>query len=204
MNLNAIFTAIALTVASPPILSAGPTGWGDLKIGISREEVYRLKSNNGVYLSEPLKPSKARPSSSTSVDENKYVTRVNTPFGGPGVVAHLGFINDRLSSIEFSLDDRPDILQEISSQIQAKYGSPLDKSDQKQISCRLADGSSIPWASGHHLHEWVEVLQDGGQIATRVYDVSIGCPSDPGAVVHKGFGIRLESRKSNNRIDNKF
>lgn len=129
MKLNAVFATVALAVTSVPGLSAGPTGWGPLKIGLSREALSSLQLKDGVYLSEPLKSDQSPPPFSAQAGEELYVGRVSTPFGGRGIATYFRFIDGRLSGLEFSLDDRPELLSEISSQIRMKHGDALNKND---------------------------------------------------------------------------
>ncbi|NLQ05070.1 hypothetical protein [Cylindrospermopsis raciborskii] len=165
-------TLIALTQS--PVFGAGPIGIGELKLGMTQEQVQALKGS--VELSSELSQWKPSESQNYTPEPGKKILKgmLNNPVTGKSEVT-LTFTNDRLSSLSLVLDNESEMAA-AKNMISSKYGSPKTDNRQRDEQCIYRNGNSFTLKNGTLFYQW-EQNHGGGVVSTTISEILINtCP----------------------------
>lgn len=161
--------------------AAGPVGFGEIKIGMSKAAVEALPPSDPIRLISELTPLVV-PGVTLNEGETRWEGQVSTPYGAD-LPMTLTFRGQQLINIKLSFDDLPPVFGQVLHQITTKYGPPQLDDARKEERCkhRLADGSKI--MSGNVLRKWTQDAVQGGvpvSVGTiLLYVEGSKCPNGP-------------------------
>lgn len=204
------------TISSEPTkktsLSAsakGPTGIGALKIGMSKEAVDALISNDGVYLSAPMTPYEYK-NSSPIPNEDRFNALLISMISAKPLEAVLTFSGNALKSIFVTLETSSSMLEEVKGQISSKYGEPKVENSMKEEQCIYKNGANFKISTGDISYKWLLSQPKGEKIETSLSElVYETCPSNLryssiGAIKIQTLSIRIANDKLDNKAANPF
>lgn len=161
--------------------AAGPVGFGEIKIGMTKAAVEALPESEAIRLTAELVPL-VIPGAALGEGETLWSGQVSTPYG-TALPVRLTFRGQQLTNINLSFNDLPSVFSQVLQQITTRYGPPLLEDARKDERCRRphADGSKI--MSGNIFRRWIQDAVQGGepvQVRTLlVYVEGNRCPSGP-------------------------
>ncbi len=154
----------------------GPNGFGEIKIGASKEFIEALSASDGIYLAEPL--SAINNSNHTSnVDADTFHALVLTPFNASAVKTTMTFVSNRLTEIFFAFGKSTNFVEQINHQITEKYGPGTVDDKRKDEQCIYRNGANFKINTGTISTEWIEDISESEFIKTRTSNYTIEfCP----------------------------
>jgi len=196
-----LLVGISFAFTSLSATAGGPIGIGELQIGSTKEQVESLPASGGVHLVTPLAPYVYKHVEPTP-GENHFKTTITTPWSRNPLEATLTFSNDILINIYVALDDSASMLDQVRSQISAKYGDPNvdDKMEDKQ--CLYRNGANFKIKSGTIRYSWLQPMSDGEIIESKVSEGILDtCPTNlrygsTGAIKVNSLSIGLQKEKA--------
>lgn len=174
-------TQLATPAAAPapaPRVPTGPTGFGSLKIGMSKEALEKLTENDGVYLQSPM-TSYIYKNSTPIEGVDKFDAKIITPLSLQSVSTVLTFQNDELTSFYMNFEGVPTGYEKSLRQITEKYGPGKETNDRKEEQCIYKNGANFKITTGAISSTWIEEVSSSERIQTRLSDwVFSLCPSN--------------------------
>lgn len=168
---------ISLVLTSASALAAGPSGFGDIKIGMSFSEIEALKPDSVVRVTAPMV---AFPIKNPNVNQNSkfFRTTVITPYSTGPQIAVFEFRENLLKSMRVQFEYSQVVAARLKSDIAEKYGAPSEKNARKEEQCIYRNGNSFKLETGQIVSSWTEMLA-GEQIETEIIDdVHNSCPNN--------------------------
>jgi len=157
----------------------GPTGFGPLKLGMTKEAVEALQPTEGVYLSVPMTPSKFNKYVSPKAGVERFDCSLVTPLSKDALETVLVFESGQLTEIFLVLDKSSNMLERVKNQIVDKYGPGRVEDTRKEKQCIYKNGANFKITSGDITTIWVENFSDAERVETRLSDTSLdACPSE--------------------------
>lgn len=170
-----LVVALSMLIASAA-WAAGPTGFGSIKIGMSKEAVEGLSQSEGVRLQAPLVPFEYRREQTPVPGVDKFTGLIISPMSENPLKTEFNFRDGFLLSFNVSLE-REAILTKLRKQISEKYGDPRTVDDMKEEQCVYRNGSNFKIKSGIVSNHWEEGSGSSRVetvLSTFVFDI---CPS---------------------------
>ncbi|HDR9184579.1 TPA: hypothetical protein QDB06_005207 [Burkholderia vietnamiensis] len=183
-----------ITKAAPSATPTGPSGFGAIKIGMTRESLERLKAADGVYLVGPLVPHE---SSAPNRDKNEslYTAMIATPFDREPREASFTFSAGALTGFSIKLDDAA--FAQAKSQLADKYGAGKPDNDQHEEQCVYGNGAAFKVTWGTVATVWNQRISDTERISSSASELTLdACPPrldmpHIGAMISNYLSIRL-------------
>jgi hypothetical protein len=171
--------ATALLIGSAlPAYGKGPTGFGGLKLGMTREEIEALADPEPVRPAGPLTPYQYK-YTTPKAGEDKFEVPLSTPLGSSPIEAVLTFEGGRLTNLFLKLNASSSMLEQLSKQIAEKYGPGVTEDTRKEEQCIYKNGANFKLTSGVVKTKWIEDTSPNERIESILSDVSIeSCPSN--------------------------
>lgn len=155
----------------------GPTGFGPIKLGMTKEAIEALKESDGTYPLRQLfvaESTQPQPEGTTM-----YKAPVRTPLGNVPINMVFTFSGEQLSKLVFLLEDP--YLERVKSQIAEKYGPGRIDNGIKEEQCIYRNGGNFNISAGTRITQWLEPATPTEQIETEVKEVVIdACPTNLG------------------------
>lgn len=173
----------------------GPTGFGALKIGMTKEVVESLQATDGVHLASPMSPYQHRREPPKEGVE-KFIAQVASPFRTEPIEAVLTFEAAQLAEIYMALTNSPNTFDRIKDQVVEKYGAGKVEDRMKEEQCIYKNGANFKITAGAVSVSWNDDSTPAGRIETKFSDIVIAdCPSNLrekpiGPFKQKSFSIR--------------
>lgn len=157
MNLKTTILASAVLLATASTaFAAGPTGFGSIKLGMTKTEVEALSSKDKFHLATSLSVMKQ-----SGKSEVQYF---NATITGPDIrqpiQTALGFSNNKLTHLLMTFPEHSWLYSKLRNQTTKKYGAPyyLGLIDDRQ--CELENGQKYVVGTGIHSELWRADLPD--------------------------------------------
>lgn len=166
------------SMAVPAIPSpTGPTGFGSIKLGMTKDAVLALSNDEPIRIVGELTPTAektAPPLGTERFDGTVTVPLVNNP-----VKVILTFNNKLLQRIYLSTEGEDSLLVGLAKQVSERYGPGKVEDDRKDEQCIYRNGNSFILKSGPIATSWTTPADDGKIAKTSYTDYQINsCPSN--------------------------
>ncbi len=160
-----------------PRVPTGPSGFGALKIGMTKESIESLGESDGFYLAGPMTPHVSRFASPVGIDQ--FDAQLKTPLSSKSLEAILSFQGSELKSFYVSFYAAPSAFDVVSQQIAEKYGAGKETNNRKEEQCIYKNGNSFKLADGKISTNWSDEISQTERIDTTLSDyLSQNCPAD--------------------------
>lgn len=185
--------------------SAGPSGLGSLKIGMTKEAIEALQASDGAYLSEPMVKyvpqhhpliAKYRPPIPEGVDQ--YKVSIVSPLSDLPLKSELTLDHGKLSHLNVIIEESSDplLFDKIKKQVAEKYGTGTQEDTRKEEQCIYKNGANFKVMSGQITTRWIEKLSPTQTIHTSLIETLIeSCPTSlrygRDQIKSKNLSIRL-------------
>lgn len=151
----------------------GPSGFGPLKLGMTREAVEGRQASDGVYLVWPLSPD----TSNFAVPANTELVKsqVLTPLDNNPEKISLTFTSGLLTGFVVTLNDTS--FGKVKSQLIEKYGTGKIDDDRKDEQCIYRNGSNFKVNSGSVATRWTQSVLPTEEIKSALVEYTVNwCP----------------------------
>lgn len=192
--------------AAPIHKATGPTGFGPIKIGMTKEAIEALQEPDGIYLAGLLTPAESKTPLPDGVTQ--YKSSVRTPLDTVPIDVSFRFADGKLISANFTISESAaDVMRK---QIGEKYGQGKIDDSRKEEQCVYRNGSNFKVTSGIVSEKWFEPVSTTEQVQTMVYlSVIDVCPSNlrygsTGAFKFQSLSISKEPITSPEKSANLF
>jgi hypothetical protein len=171
-----IYTAWAvLSVACSIAVAKGPTGLGDLKLGMTKDQVEAISPESSVHFTSPLTPYKNKTSKSSG-GPDVFTTTIQSPIDPNPLRGALMFTEGKLSSIHIFFEYDSKMLENAKAMITAKYGDPKITDAMTEEQCINRNGTNYKLKSGKVEYSWVDTSPELGYVETTLLeDVMDSC-----------------------------
>jgi len=168
----------APVAAAPAARSpTGPNGFGSIKLGMTKEAVLSLSSDEPVRIVGELTPAieKTAPPPGTEWFEGK----ITVPLAKEPVKATLTFKDGLLQGISFTTKGKDGLLESLAKQVAERYGPGKIEDDRKDEQCIYRNGNSFTLKSGTVSTSWTTPTDDGKIAETMYIELEFNsCPSN--------------------------
>lgn len=155
----------------------GPTGFGPLKLGMTKEAIESLQASEGIYLSSSMTPYQYK-SSAPKEGVDKFNALLITPLSSESVNAVLTFELSQLTELYMTLPSSSNMLERIKAQITEKYGVGKVEDTMEEEQCIYKNGANFKLSSGVISTTWTETSSQADQVEARLSDIVLAtCPS---------------------------
>lgn len=161
--------------APPP--AAGPTGIGSLRLGMPKEAVMALSSDEPVRIVGDMTPivEKEAPPPGTE----RFEGRIVVPNASDLVKASFTFKDGILHEISMSAKGKTSLLDSLAKQIAERYGPGKVQDNRKDEQCIYRNGNSFTLKSGIVATQWSTLEVNGRVVTTSFTDIDYNfCPSN--------------------------
>jgi hypothetical protein len=194
----ALAAFIVISTASSTALANGPVGIGELKLGMTREQLDGINSDSVVHLTAPLAPLESKHYKHVpGVDV--FTAMVKTPFDGSPLHGAFKFTSGRLISVSISLTYDSPGFETAREMIAARYGDPSTTDSTSEEQCVLRTGANYKVRNGKVIHSWWSESEEIGYVETQLVDnVLDGCSISRlggGAIKSKSLVISRHDKK---------
>lgn len=171
------FCAVAVIATVSPASAKGPTGFGDLKLGMTKEDIEALADPVPVRPDGPMRLYQYGKNVTPKAGREQFDVALSTPLATSPLEAVLDFEGGRLTSLYLKLTESSNMLERLSRQITEKYGPGKVEDDRKEKQCVYKNGSNFKVTSGMVKTKWVEDIAPNEQVESTLTDISIViCP----------------------------
>lgn len=194
----ALTASAFLYLASLSALAAGPTGIGDLKLGMTHEQLEAVSSDSVVYLTTPLAPLQSKHYKHVpGVDV--FTAMVQTPFDPSPLHGAFKFTDGSLISISISLKNESNAFDVAKGMLSEKYGEARVVDEMNEEQCVLRNGANYKVQYGKLAYSWWSEPSDVGYVETQlVQSIMDGCAISRvagGAIESKSVVITRHDQK---------
>lgn len=159
-----------------PAQSAGPTSFGPLTLGMSKEEIAALKPTDEIFPTSPITPSKLVPPRG---GKEVFDTKLRTPFIDEPLETNLVFDGGVLTEFSVNFGKHEHLNETIAAQISEKYGPGKVTDTFKDKQCLYRNGANFTVKNGGKETAWVTEGPTGQSVeAVVVHAIAQTCPSD--------------------------
>lgn len=202
MNIKFILLTVGLFGMSAAN-AEGPIGFGSIKLGVSKEAIEAIKSEEGIYLTAPMSPYQYKNSTPTP-GQNRFDTRVSSPFSRESFKAVLTFDDTKLINIYLDLTKSEFVFDSVKKAITEKYGDAKTENTMKEEQCIYKNGNNFKVSTGAISHKWSEQNTLLGKVDTSLTNFNLdACPENlryavPGVKLFS-LNIGMSVSKENNK-----
>lgn len=196
-----------------PILSIpkakGPTSFGSLKIGMTKEAIDALQISDGMYLVSPM-TAYASKYYTPKEGIDKFDAALSLQFSGKPLEVVLTFEAGSLTEMYFSLSESMTDFERVTAQISEKYGPGIVNDSRKEEQCIYKNGANFKISSGTISTTWSENISATERIETRTSNMSVdSCPSNlrygsVGGIQMRTMSIRKLANTPGKKPENLF
>jgi len=179
---------VLLLLASLSALATGPTGIGELRLAMTREQLEAVSPDSVVHLTAPLAPLQSKHYKHVpGVDV--FTSTVQTPFDQNPLHGAFKFTEGTLLSISISLKNESNAFDLAKDMLSAKYGEARVTDAMKEQQCVLRNGANYKVRHGKVAYLWWSEPSDVGYVETQlVQSIVDGC------AISRVAGGAIESR----------
>lgn len=157
-------------------LGIGPTGFGPIKIGMTKESIESLQNSDGIFLDSPMISYKELNDRSKVGVEN-FTASVLTPLSEKFIKTIFSFESNKLTAFAFNFDKSISFIDKINSQISEKYGPGRVNDQRKDEQCIYKNGANFKINTGIISTNWSEDISSTEVIETSTTIMNIeSCP----------------------------
>lgn len=196
----------ALIFACSAAAAEGPTGLGDLKLGMTKDQVEAISLESSAHLNSPLVPFEDK-APKAHEQRSLYQTTIKSPIDPNPLRASFVFTEGQLSAIHVYFDYDSQMLENAKEMIMSKYGDPKVADTMKEEQCILRNGANFKLKSGKLSYSWSESSPELGYVETTLLeDVMNSCTLTKyagGAIKSKKLSI-IRSAQEPEKQENPF
>jgi hypothetical protein len=198
--------APAPSLPPAPRVPTGPSGFGSIQIGMSKDALEKLTLSDGVFLESPMTPYEYKYVSPVE-GVDKFNAKVVTPLSTQSVSTVVSFQNDALISFHMNFEGISGGYERSLRQITEKYGPGKETNNRKEELCLYKGGANFKIIRGAISITWLDEVSVTERVQTRLTDFILNsCPSDLryGSVGGIGSkGLTIEKLKPSSEAEKK-
>jgi hypothetical protein len=172
-------TADALPPVKAEPVPTGPSGFGPFRIGMRKDEVEVIK-DGAVALISPLVliDFSKMPERKPPEGEDVFKSNLKTPYSDNFLRSEFRFKHGILTSVNVAFEHNENTRDYLKSQIQEKYGPPVEKNERQEEQCLFKNGTNFKITPGVIRNTWTTNGGPGTIFVTTITDLLLeSCPS---------------------------
>lgn len=153
----------------------GPIGFYNLEIGMTKEAVEQLKSEDGLTLASLLRPKTLR---TGEIIPDKFEAQISTPLTASPLLFEMTFKVGKLDSFRINFTKNDGLFDQFNAIVKRKYG-PAEVNDSRiKTDCQLRNGQFVKLYNGAIDNFWIEKTKELGTVKTSFIQLEFNdCPS---------------------------
>jgi len=166
---------VSMIAVSSSAWSAGPTGLGPIKIGMTKDALESLTQGDGVRIDGALSPYEYRNGQTPSAGVDKFTGNIIIPDETKPLSSEFSFKNGMLARILVTIANESTLIS-MKKQISEKYGKPEITDSSKEEDCIYRNGANFKLKQIDIVNKWTESI-GVNNVTTRLSAFSINmCP----------------------------